>query len=370
MTNLCFAYGSNLNNDDWTGWCRRNGHPGNLLEPLFPAWLPDRQLRFTVRSKGRAGGILDVVPRNGHLVPGYVFRVGPEGLAALDEKEGAPNLYRRIDAVCLKEGGEECPVVTYEVRPERRKAFVEPAASYVQVVAAGLQAFDLDEGPLQAAERNDNGSTLTPGLFVYGTLMRGECRRHLMTAGSPTCTLLSELPGTLHDLGSYPGLRLPNGEEPATLVEGEFLRLAKIDQILEELDRVEGFNGFGAQGSQYRRTLVDVGVGDGRVRHAWTNVYAGDITTAPVIPSGDWRIHRGRKQECLRAIAEAHCGGHPESELARIIVSKNPWITGDGDHETEGYLPIWRAMQNGRLSERELAQASGVWNAWSAWPAC
>src|SRR5207302_373144 len=138
-THFYFAYGSNLNHADWTAWCRRKGYPENLLEPLFPAWLPDRQLRFTSYSHSREG----------------------------------------------------C---------------------------------DLDERPLEAAAKNEDGAANTPGLFVYGTLMRGECRHHLLAAGYPTCILLAEAPGALHDFGDYPGLRLLNRDEPATCVQGEFLR--------------------------------------------------------------------------------------------------------------------------------------------------
>ena len=358
-THFYFAYGSNLNHADWTAWCRRKGYPENLLEPMFPAWLPDRQLRFTSYSHSREGGVLDVVPRLGHIVPGYVFRVSTEGLKALDRKEGAPDMYRQIDAVCLRENSEECPVLIYEVAPGRRTAFEPPSDDYLTVVAAGLKALDLDERPLEAAAKNEDGAANTPGLFVYGTLMRGECRHHLLAAGYPTCILLAEAPGALHDFGDYPGLRLLNRDEPATCVQGEFLRLAQIHRALPELDSVEGFHGFGAQASLYRRTLINVGVGDGRVRQAWT--YAPGAATAPVIASGDWRAHLGRKQTALRAIAEAHCCGRPESELAQSLISQ------DSQDPCE-LLPIWRALENGSLSERKLAQASGVRAAWGAGP--
>jgi len=339
------------------------------MKVMFPAWLPDRQLRFTYYSNSRGGGVLDIVHRTGHLVPGYVFQVRPEGLAALDEKEGAPNRYRRIETVCFTAAGEEYPVMTYEVRPELRQDFVRPAPEYVNVVAAGLEAFEIDKGPLHAAERNEDGSALTPGLFVYGTLMRGECRHYLITAGRPTCILLAQVPGKLHDLHSYPGLRLGNREEATTWVEGEFLRLSRIDQALGELDRVEGFNGFGTQDSLFRRTLVHVGVGDGRVRHAWAYVYAGDTTVVPVISSGDWRIHHGRKEQHLRAIANGHRRNHTERELAQIVLDMDPWIAGNEQQAAETLLPIWRALENGSLSERKLAklaQASSVWTAWAA----
>ena len=51
----------------------------------------------------------------------------------------------------------------------------------------------------------------------------------------------------------------------------------------------------------------------------------------------------------------------PESELAQSLISQ------DSQDPCE-LLPIWRALENGSLSERKLAQASGVRAAWGAGP--
>jgi hypothetical protein len=68
------------------------------------------------------------------------------------------------------------------------------------------------------------------------------------------------------DLGSYPGALPPESE--ADWIRGEFFRLRDIGGALEELDRYEGFRDFDRGGSLFRRTVVRVDVGDGRIRRA------------------------------------------------------------------------------------------------------
>ena len=50
--------------------------------------------------------------------------------------------------------------------------------------------------------------------------------------------------------------------------EGEFILVRTFGAVINALDSVEGFRGFDKPRSLYRRTLVDVHVGDGRVRVA------------------------------------------------------------------------------------------------------
>jgi len=83
-----FAYGSNLNSDDWQDWCRRAGYRADLLQPLRTGWLVDHHPIYHYRSSGRRGGALDITPTIGHLTPGVLFRVGEDAWSALDAKEG------------------------------------------------------------------------------------------------------------------------------------------------------------------------------------------------------------------------------------------------------------------------------------------
>jgi hypothetical protein len=151
MTNLYFAYGSNLNSLDWHTWCREKGYAEELLRPLFPAVLPDRALAFTVHSSRRNGGVLDVVPTTGHLADGMVFEVQDGGWEALDEKEGAPAFYCRLETEALTWDGQAHSVRTYEVAPWNRKKFVRPGTAYLEVVREGCQAFGISHRHLDRA---------------------------------------------------------------------------------------------------------------------------------------------------------------------------------------------------------------------------
>jgi gamma-glutamylcyclotransferase (GGCT)/AIG2-like uncharacterized protein YtfP len=124
------------------------------------------------------------------------------------------------------------------------------------------------------------------GLFVYGTLRRGEERhpalaRHGATGGETAATA-----GTLLDLGPYPGLVV---DDRKTSVAGELYAARDPDALFAELDAIEMFRGYGVPGSLYRRAIVRVWVASLESRLAWTYVYGGPRQGSRVIASGDWR---------------------------------------------------------------------------------
>ena len=47
---LYFAYGSNLDAENWALWCETKGYDSVSIEPLGPAWLPDHELVFHYQS--------------------------------------------------------------------------------------------------------------------------------------------------------------------------------------------------------------------------------------------------------------------------------------------------------------------------------
>ena len=266
-THNYFAYGSNLNAQDLQRWCREENVPYRPLKRRCVAYLPDHELAFTFKSKRREGGVLDIRSRIGQAVAGVVFEIDDAQLAIIDRKEGAPTSYRQIKTVVLDDNGQEIPVVTYQVVEQRRQAFVPPSGAYVEVVRAGFQDHDLPDDMLDASAANQSPSLHTDGLFVYGTLMRGECRFEHLASFGLLCSLLARAFGRLVDLGSYPGL-LDLGDD-SSLVAGDFLRLKDFESAIKSLDRIEGFAGFGQPGSLFRRTLISVDVGEGR---NWTAV--------------------------------------------------------------------------------------------------
>ncbi|MDT8273848.1 MAG: gamma-glutamylcyclotransferase family protein, partial [Desulfomonilia bacterium] len=97
---------------------------------------------------------------------------------------------------------------------------------------------------------------------------------------------LARTAGTLALLGSYPGLILSS--EKGCLVYGDLYELSDPGPVLEQLDRIEGFSGYGEEGSLFRRAITSVTIAEGRRRPAWVYVYNRNDDSNP-ITTGNWR---------------------------------------------------------------------------------
>jgi gamma-glutamylcyclotransferase (GGCT)/AIG2-like uncharacterized protein YtfP len=284
---LYFGYGSNLCARDLERYASERGLAPIRMTRVGPAFLPDRRLAFTHRSTTRGGGVLDVPPARGDAVAGVLFDVASDDtLASLDVKEGDGHAYRRFPAVALRDDGTEWPAFSYEVLPERRERFVAPAGSYLDVVRRGYGEHGLSTRGLETAASGGAPESPVAGLFVYGTLRRGEERHDVLTRHLAADSMSATTPGTLLDLGPYPGLVL---DEPKSSVIGEFYMGVDRDALFGELDAIETFHGFGMPGSLYRRAIVRVRTAERGSMLAFTYVYAGSRNGSRVIGSGDWR---------------------------------------------------------------------------------
>ncbi len=269
--------------------------------------------------------------------------------------------YERVAAVAIDDTGEEVPIITYQVVADRREPFVPPAARYLDIVRAGLNAYGLSHDALDAAARNTATPWVTDGLFVYGTLMRGEPRFEVVKRFGIECALLARAHGRLLDLGDFPGLI--DLATTDSLVDGEFLRVRDFGGAVQELDRIEGFRGFGQADSLFARTLMDVDVGDGRIRRAWAYRHAREREGDKVIASGSWRKRCGRRDEFLRSLVAAHVVGD-EVAIARKIANRIPFSFADDVEATvQSLIPLHAALSRGEISERLLAGESGRWTA-------
>ncbi len=124
-------------------------------------------------------------------------------------------------------------------------------------------------------------------LFVYGTLMRGECRHGALGGRKNVAEIEpAEVTGRLVDCGSYPGLV----RAPAGTVAGELVRVRDVERTLAKLDRIEGYLGEDVPGSLYHRVLVEARAESGRTLTAWTYVLV-EPGELPEIPSGSWKEH-------------------------------------------------------------------------------
>ncbi|UCH47641.1 MAG: gamma-glutamylcyclotransferase [Betaproteobacteria bacterium] len=291
---IYFAYGSNLDAQNWAEFCARYDADPACMKPIGTAWLPDCELVFNYRSVLRAGGALNIRERKGHFVHGALFEVTELGWEVLDIKESvAKGCYTRIEHMAIMHGGRPLPVTTYQVTPQRQEGFVPPSDEYSEIVSRGLKAFGLPSTQYENAARNQRSEPDAEGVFVYGTLMRGETNHDAIRQHDPEETLRGRARGRLHATAAdYPMLDV-HEHQVHEVVHGEFMRFFDAGPVLETLDEVETFGGYARDGNEYVRTLVEVDTGHSTTRLAWTYVVADRSIIGERIESGCWRTHRG-----------------------------------------------------------------------------
>ncbi len=280
---LYFAYGSNLDLENWNLWCANKGFDADSIEPLGPAWLPDHELVFHYQSRLRKGGALDVHPRLGSVISGALFRV--HDWEGLDAKEGVSGrYYRRISVTALTDDGRAHSATTYCVCEARVGSFVPPSPAYREIVMRGLSRFGHRHDGFIEAANNVPASAKPSAIFAYGTLMRGE-RNHELLAPQ---VVRAHGPARVGDaallqIDWYPGLVLSEGGT----VHGELYELHDLATALQELDSYEDFMGYESASSLYRRSLINAVTSSGSAL-AWTYIFLGDAGQFPLIPSGRW----------------------------------------------------------------------------------
>ena len=352
-----FAYGANLNVDDFRRWCAAHGLPGTLLRACRGVVrLADAELHFDYYSERRRGGVLNLRPRVGQIVEGVLFEVDACERNALDRKDGVPSCYERVPVHVFDGEGRTIDAFTYRVPSVRCGGFVKPTMAYLQVVRRGLEKFGLCTRQLEAAAVDISAPLVLDGVFVYGTLMRGEERfRTLAQVAEFECALLATTKGRLLDLGAYPAVvRDADGS-----VDGEFMCFRNLPAVLDLLDPIEGFEGYHA-GSLYHRVPGVAQVGDGRSRSVWIYVLADAGIGRPTIASGSWRKHRNRHHTFMEALFNAHTAGQEDSGQARERVVAGA-RTGGLEDIAQADIALAGRFLCGTMSEHDLAQRTGKW---------
>jgi gamma-glutamylcyclotransferase (GGCT)/AIG2-like uncharacterized protein YtfP len=327
-----FAYGSNLDWQNWSEFCARHGADPRCMTPIAPALLPDVELVFNYRSVLREGGALNIRPRKGQVVHGVLYDVDERGWEVLDLKESvAAGCYERIRSVAITGGGQITPVVTYVVTPARIEGFVAPSEEYSQIVRRGLSAHGLATDQYDQCAQDVRPDPEVEGVFVYGTLMRDEARFGEIEKHGPAELLDGRMRGRLYETAAdYPMLDLEklHGDDVAhrgdvgkssdvgksdgignsvgkksDVVHGELVHFSDLAPVLETLDEIEEFAGYASQHNEYVRTLVEVETCEANSRHAWTYVAADRAALGRRIDSGCWRTFRGvRRPQPLEQI--------------------------------------------------------------------
>lgn len=290
---IYFAYGSNLDDEDWKHFCDTNAISADCITPIGPAVLPDHELTFNVYSSTRGGGALNIRERLGSYVCGALFEVGDVGWQALDLKEGvSERVYARVNKSVLTPNGSTISVATYEVLPESQRDFIQPTNHYVQVVRRGLQRFNFSEEYLNEAAANCPFPDASIGIFTYGTLMSGESRHSKIESLHFVRHTDAVADGLLHATKlDYPMLDISKNKKFKT-IKGELFYFSNLSEAIAVLDIAEGFSNFGADYNEYDRTLLNVRLTNEETTLAWCYV-AGDLSLATEeITSGSWKQYK------------------------------------------------------------------------------
>lgn len=122
-------------------------------------------------------------------------------------------------------------------------------------------------------------SLLSDGLFVYGTLRRGESRWNVVSDFIVNYSPGWSITGTLYDLGEYPGF-VGSGQ---TKVIGDLVTTSDLWSLLTRTDQIEG--------KMFSRSLfwITPATGTNEVRLAWVYCYNQPTQGVPCIRSGEWR---------------------------------------------------------------------------------
>jgi len=124
-------------------------------------------------------------------------------------------------------------------------------------------------------------------LFVYGSLRSGfqspayeYIRRYFTLVGS------AKVRGKLFDLGEYPAGVKSNDN---SFIIGELYRVTnenETDWAIAQLDDYEGIFVEPGEEALYKREVVDVHF-DNKITQAWIYWYSGDVSSKPLVESGD-----------------------------------------------------------------------------------
>jgi len=125
-----FAYGSNLNQRQMLERCPDS-------KPVFTATLPNYKLVFVGWSRQWRGGVVSIRPFRGEKVLGAIYEVSDKDLKRLDNYQGYPNNYTRLNVTVFEEGGEPIKAITYIKSGQSDEA--QPSKEYLALIQQGYR---------------------------------------------------------------------------------------------------------------------------------------------------------------------------------------------------------------------------------------
>jgi len=133
---LYFAYGSNMSSKNLSEWCKRKNLKIIFKNPRV-ARLAGYEIKFTLFSELRNGGVADVVKSNSEVF-GVLFETDEESIKNLDKKEIG---YKKIKVAIVDVNDNLIEdVMTYEVI---KKSDYKPGKQYLKIILGGAKEHNL-----------------------------------------------------------------------------------------------------------------------------------------------------------------------------------------------------------------------------------
>lgn len=258
---LCFAYGSNMDPDQFRERCPNSQAFGIAVLHDFHWCITER-------------GVASVRPHPGGRVFGVLLRLTAKDEARLDLCEGVDaGIYRRGILPVEMANGEVVEALVYIAEDV---GFGMPRPGYLDRVLAGARHHGLPERTIAEiaswGQTAPNPAACTVPVFVYGTLKRGRCNHVYIADGVYVGDAETVDRFALH----VRGLPRVDRHNPVSPIHGELYRVTA--NMLAEIDGLEGHP------HSYRRSLVPVRLAGGMVVSAW--IYFHPTPDGPIVPSG------------------------------------------------------------------------------------
>jgi len=129
-----FAYASNLSHKRMLQLCPN-------CKPKSTATLNNYKLIFTGWSRKWRGGVATIRASRGSRVIGGVYEISEKCRKLLDEQEGFPTIYDRINVSVITKDGDLVPAVTYIKREQSEET--APSEEYLAVIRQGYKDWQL-----------------------------------------------------------------------------------------------------------------------------------------------------------------------------------------------------------------------------------
>lgn len=138
MKFLYFAYGSNMDLEDFKKYCSDKGHTDvtSEMKSVAVGKLENYDLLFNYYSVGRKGGAANIAPCAGKDVYGLIYEVSQNALDVIRIKEGCPKYYGEVELEVEMLGtSRKEKVLSYIVVKEReKKEHQPPTEEYLRLI--------------------------------------------------------------------------------------------------------------------------------------------------------------------------------------------------------------------------------------------